>query len=504
MNAGDQPLFLNFGDTSCCYYWIASILAFDCEIDATRLQRSLTELVQSRPILGARLLQNPEGKYFFGYNNEAIQIPFKVTSQPQASIADLPGKFARRKISDAEPDNSIVPDLIPQMQPHLLLAGEEALFKLQLTHVQDGSVLGLAISHGLTDYEGIGYAMADLAHLYQGHQAKARTDSRLGLALAALRFTGTLPQGPAPDQDIIAKLPSWVVPKNYQECVSTGRYDLLSCTAADRAVGEYHSASVLHVPRSCIERLRAQVLASKAAKEGGISVISANDIMASLLWLIREVGNGNDLQHGLQKSLLNAVDFRKNCPDPDVISENYFGHAVGGSFCMPPEMQTTSPESAVAPATNGVTHNQKGQLQNPSDDHLMALIAAAACEVRKGLQSLRNDPNSLSMQAASFLQYLDQSVMAALDSPEFMPTRDAALWVSSWKNMAIENVDFGSGKAKVHLGCVMPASQRAVNVCAGPNGDGLMCIIRLSRDGLARVQQSKLLDRIAPEAVLLV
>ena len=191
----------------------------------------------------------------------------------------------------------------------------------------------------------------------------------------------------------------------------------------------------------------------------------------------REVGNGNDLQHGLQKSLLNAVDFRKNCPDRDVIPENYFGHAVGGSFCMPPEMQPTSPDSA---------------------------IAAAACEVRKGLQSLRNDPSSLSMQAASFLQYLDQSVMAALDSPEFMPTRDAALWVSSWKNMAIENVDFGSGKARVHLGCVMPASQRAVNVCAGPNGDGLMCIIRLSRDGLAKVQQSKLLDHIAPEAVLLV
>ena len=54
--------------------------------------------------------------------------------------------------------------------------------------------------------------------------------------------------GDAADQDIIAKLPSWVVPKNYQECVSTGRYDLLSCTAADHAAGGYHSASVLHVP----------------------------------------------------------------------------------------------------------------------------------------------------------------------------------------------------------------------------------------------------------------
>ena len=54
--------------------------------------------------------------------------------------------------------------------------------------------------------------------------------------------------GDAADQDIIAKLPSWDVPQSYQECIATGRYDLLSCSAADRAAGEYHSASVLHVP----------------------------------------------------------------------------------------------------------------------------------------------------------------------------------------------------------------------------------------------------------------
>ena len=97
-----------------------------------------------------RLLLNPEGKYFFGDDKQGPEIALKVTSQPQARIADLPGKFVQGKVSDAEPDNSISPDFIPQMQPHLMLAGQEALFKLQLTHVQDGSVLGLATSHGLT------------------------------------------------------------------------------------------------------------------------------------------------------------------------------------------------------------------------------------------------------------------------------------------------------------------------------------------------------------------
>ena len=45
---------------------------------------------------------------------------------------------------------------------------------------------------------------------------------------------------------------------------------------------------------------------------------------------------------------------------------------------------------------------------------------------------------------------------------------------------------------------------RAVNVTTGPGGDGLMCILRLPRDGLAKVQQSQLLNYIAPEAQLIV
>ncbi len=50
----------------------------------------------------------------------------------------------------------------------------------------------------------------------------------------------------------------------------------------------------------------------------------------------------------------------------------------------------------------------------------------------------------------------------------------------------------------------MPACTRAVNVTAGPDGDGLMCIVRLPREGLAKVQQSQLLELIAPEARLII
>jgi hypothetical protein len=70
--------------------------------------------------------------------------------------------------------------------------------------------------------------------------------------------------------------------------------------------------------------------------------------------------------------------------------------------------------------------------------------------------------------------------------------------------MAIDDVDFGGGKLRFKLGGLMPACTCAVKVTAGPDGDGLMCILRLPRDGLAKIHQSQLLQHIAPEARLII
>ena len=65
-------------------------------------------------------------------------------------LSDLPSRYTEHRVSDACPSNSLLPDFIPQLQPHLMLAGKEALFKVQLTQVQDGSVLGFSFSHGMS------------------------------------------------------------------------------------------------------------------------------------------------------------------------------------------------------------------------------------------------------------------------------------------------------------------------------------------------------------------
>lgn len=64
-------------------------------------------------------------------------------------LADLPAHYVHSKLSDAVPLNALLPNLIPQMQPHQVLAGKDAVFKVQLSQFQDGSVLGISYSHAV-------------------------------------------------------------------------------------------------------------------------------------------------------------------------------------------------------------------------------------------------------------------------------------------------------------------------------------------------------------------
>ncbi len=221
----------------------------------------------------------------------------------------------------------------------------------------------------------------------------------------------------------------------------------------------------------------------------------------------REIANGNNLEKGLQKCFLNAVDLRKHSAAADVIPKQYFGNAVGGAFSMPPDSSTTSLSSPTPTdtAAGRTAQEPTGQSQALLGRHYMNVLAAAACAVRKGLEAFRADPDVVQTLAASSMQYMHPAqVHELLASPDFVPVRDAALWVSSWRHMAIDDVDFGGGKARFKLGCVMPACTRAVNVTAGPDGDGLMCIVRLPREGLIKLQQSQLLELVAPEARLII
>lgn len=104
----------------------------------------------SRFSLRHRVLQTPEGRYYIDSSDEHHEIPFTVQDNLQVRLSELPNLYAERRVSDVSPSNSVLPGFIPQLHPHQLLAGEEALFQVQLTQVQAGSVLGFSFFHGLT------------------------------------------------------------------------------------------------------------------------------------------------------------------------------------------------------------------------------------------------------------------------------------------------------------------------------------------------------------------
>ena len=49
----------------------------------------------------------------------------------------------------------------------------------------------------VADYAGIGFALVDLAHIYQGQHVQRTPDSRLPLSLLTLQGGNLLPAGPA-------------------------------------------------------------------------------------------------------------------------------------------------------------------------------------------------------------------------------------------------------------------------------------------------------------------
>ena len=213
--------------------------------------------------------------------------------------------------------------------------------------------------------------------------------------------------------------------------------------------------------------------------------------------LSREIANGNALENGLSKCLVNVVDFRKNCKESELDLEQILGNALGLHVTMPPVMST----HVVDPETESYRQTHGSQERPVTDGKYEAIMAAAACAVRKSTDAFRANPRIFAEQCARFVNNVHpKDWKAILDMPGFHPVRDCAVFASSWRRLSVEQVDFGEGKAQIMLGDELPAQQRFTVVVDGPGGDGVLCILRLPGDGYAKIQTSRLLSQFAPGA----
>lgn len=164
---------------------------------------------------------------------------------------------------------------------------------------------------------------------------------------------------------------------------------------------------------------------------------------------------------------------------------------------MPPDFSREPDKPSTKPVGTGTNGLQLRLLY-------MDVLTAAVCAVCKGIEGLCADPHCLHNQAASLMQIVSaHQVQELLATPELVPMTDAALHISHWRNTNLDNVDF-EGKPMSKLACLMPVCTHTVLLSSGPHGDGLMCIMRLPRDGLAQAQQSQVLQHVAPEACFII
>lgn len=66
----------------------------------------------------ARIRPDSSGRF---YIDKGCGVPLTTTSKPDISLADVPSLFMQQHVPDASPNNTLMPELIEQLQPHKVI-----------------------------------------------------------------------------------------------------------------------------------------------------------------------------------------------------------------------------------------------------------------------------------------------------------------------------------------------------------------------------------------------
>ncbi|KAK9839049.1 hypothetical protein WJX74_008467 [Apatococcus lobatus] len=482
-----QPdIYLTSSDLVVRQFWVAGAAGFAYELDPARLLTAMQTIVDHHyPILTCRVRQDDAGRFFLDSSNAGFTIG--TCNKPESQLRDVLRAFARPSAPELEPLNACAEDYLEQLNPVEVLAGRCPLFGLRLTQVKDGSVLGLSFSHMLADAESMGQLLYDISQAYQGLPVMPRPSRRLGMELLGMKAAGAYGARDPSDEEIIGHLPTFgTPPRALADITATKVYDLWGTLETERQEGVTHSHHVVHLPEAGLSRLKAEIVQSNIANDTSIKRLSAHDIIAALMWLAREVAEGNDLSSGLKRPFGYAVDLRRlGGAAGSPIHKDFWGNSVSATAVMQPTIPATS--------------------SPPSTEHIKNVLAAAACAIHIATQTIKADPNFIPSvlalnQAATDINFWKE-IMDTPDHP-FSAFRDAAALTSSWRSGTMDRTDFGQGTPWLLIGKVAPITQLSAIVTIGPGADGVMCTAGFKNDCFERLQSSNFFKTIAPEVVV--
>ena len=398
-------------------------------------------------------------------NNNA-GAPFTVIDARPATLADCgPDSWPMR---DVTINNPRVPFYIPNMEfGRAMLTGKEPLCKLQLTQLEDGCILGLTLSHTLTD----GMHWPKLMKHITARYRQVATGN-----LAPAEELVTCPSRPdcLSLEQMKQKLPggeAWT-PEPFNVAPAFGDYFRAGSLLWGNAI-QHMQLEILHIPKDRIMALKSAVI---EGCEGG-QLVSTGDVVQAMAALAMHVAEGRPLLPIRPSCVVTLIQVPGAEP-------NYFGNAVH-------------------PMIVGL---QPGEPQpDPSD--MLGVLRCLATHIRSATHDVRLNPAS-TLQAL----YESQQVCEAPVGKALVFLAGQRLpYVTCTTNFignapTDQGLDFGHGiKPMGYRSLTYPLARgmAVVRPSMEPYSEGLFLSLSLTSAQLQTLKAHPLLPTLVPDAQFL-
>jgi len=469
--------------TSRATFWKAQ---FDIEY----LEKCLELVLEDLPFLGGRL--SPV-KLPFGWTMEDLRVAntnegleFSVISAPTLTLLDCgPDTWPMKNVTISDPQ---VPFWIPTMDTgKKLLKGKEALCKVQLTQLSDGSILALTASHTITDGMHWPALMTHIAARYRqvasgGHaqpQDLILTNASSRCSLSLDHMTKAVLRGGEAE---------WQ-PEPFHVKPSFGDYFRAAGLLWSNASAKIQ-LDILFLPRDLLTNLKRVVL--EGITDG--TPVTTGDVVQALAAMAVHAGEGKPLLPLLPKVMVSLVQI----PGVD---KGHFGNAV-----HPLAVGLRPPKTTTDYKGEGNSDLGASPLL-PGNDDFLGCLRALARQIRVATAELRSTPTKAlqamyeSAQVCSAPVHKSLAYLAGQRLPFVTATTN---YIGTM--LSDSTLDFGLGvKQEGYRSLTYPLarSMAVVRPAMAPYREGLFMSLSMTTAQAKRLRSHALLPTLAPDAVFL-
>lgn len=454
--------------------------------DDDLLGRTLSQVASDIPMLAGRVkklnLPIRWSMSDIAIQNSNIGIEFRVLDAPEKSLDDCgPQTWVMEGITISKPN---VPFYMPFLDSGMkLLKGEESLCKVQLTHLKDGDVLGVSMSHMMTDGVHWPYFMTHLAARYR--EISSGTPLPRGSS-ELLSWNG--------DKQVVSfenikqrlvqtgSIPSNWTPKPFP--IRARFFDhFRALSLLFRNEKQKVNFNIVSVPRSTFERLKGEVQKIISQTEQDL-IISTGDIVQGVASMMVHGSQGKPLLPLSPKTMVVLVQIPGMTSSGDNV--RYFGNSV-----HPMSVRFTEEELKTVPTTQ------------------IEILAKLAAKIRQTTMALKSDPTTALQSLYETQQVVETPIwksLAFLAGNRFPYVTCTTNYIGSLKED--KELDFGFGaecKSSTVQWLVTPLARdmAVIRPSAAPYPEGLFFHMTLSKIDSQQLRELALFQDLLPEATFL-